>query len=70
MAVSDAPAPEVMRHRHPAPPDSLRENGELLTDNDYVTIIPIGRKVQQTENYVKWLNEVYLVVLSKQTYIP
>lgn len=61
---------EAMRHIHPTPPDTPREHGELLTDSNYVTISPIGRKVQQTENYVKWLNKVYLVVLSKQTYIP
>lgn len=48
VAVSGAPTREVMRHVHP-PPDTPRENGELLTDSNYVTITPTGRKVQQTK---------------------
>lgn len=46
------------------------ERREVLTDSNYITTVPTGRKVQQTENYIKELNKVYLVVLSKQTYIP
>lgn len=55
---------------HETHTDALRENRSLPIDSNYVPTIPIGREVQQTENYTKWLNKVHLVVLSKQTYIP
>lgn len=57
VAVSAAPALGSDAAHTPTPhPDTPREHGQLLMDSNYVTISPTGRKVQQTENYVKWLN--------------
>lgn len=43
---------------------------ERARGSQYVATVPTGREVRQTEEYRRGSSKVYLVVLSKQTYIP